>query len=266
VGGAAGALDGAVRAALTPLLAQRRGVQSASAHPAAIVTAPPEACANGGTRSATFDDRDDNSATSAGDVVTVTFAACSFDQVVLDGTMVMTVTSATAGTTLAGSMQFQQLKVSSGSMKTTIAGTADVTEADDGSHTDTAIVAGAAGLSIAVASPSYSDTIALANTFTIDTTVDDTTDGATVRIDGSFTASSLPTLNGGLHVDTVAPLVVSAASAYPASGQLRIKDDFGAVLLLTVTDATKVHVQLDANGDDTYESDTSVAWSALLPY
>jgi hypothetical protein len=265
-GGAAGALDGAVRAALTPWLAQRRStIQSAGAHPAAAVAAPPETCANGGTRSANFDDRDNNSATSAGDVVTVTFAACSFDQVVLDGTMVVNVTAVSA-TSLSGSMQFQQVKVTSGSMKTTIAGAADVTETDDGSHTDTAIVVGAAGLSIAVASPSYSDTVSLVNTFTIDTSASDTADGATVRIDGPFTASSLPSLDGhALRVDTVAPLVVSATSGYPASGQLRIKDDYGGVLLLTVTDATKVHLQLDADGNDTYESDTSVAWSALLP-
>lgn len=264
-GSAAGALDGAVRAALAPLVAQRRTAQAAGAHAAAVVTPPAETCANGGTRSAVFDDRDNNSATSSGDVVTVTFAACSFDQVVLDGTMVMTVAAATSGTTLAGSMQFKQVKVTSGSMKTTIAGTADVTETDDGTRTDTAIVVGAAGLVIAVSSPSYSDTVSLANTFTIDTSVDDATDAATVRIDGSFMASSLPSLDGGLHVETLAPLAVSAASGYPASGQLRIKDDVGGVLLLTVTDDTTVKLQLDANGDDTYESDTSVAWSALLP-
>lgn len=266
VGSAAGALDSAVRAALTPWLAQRRTVQSVGAHPAGAVAAPAEACANGGTRSATFDDRDNNAATSAGDIVTVSFAACSFNQVVLDGTMVVTVIAASGGSSLSGAMQFQQVKVTSGSMKTTIAGTADVTETDDGSHTDTAIVVGAAGLSIAVSSPSYSDTIALANTFTIDTSADDSGEGATVRIDGTFSPSSLPTLDGSLHVDTVAPLALSAASAYPSSGQVRVTDDFGAVLLLTVTDATKVALQLDADGNDTFEADTSVAWSALLPH
>jgi hypothetical protein len=198
--------------------------------------------------------------------LTVAFAACSFDQVVLDGTMAMTITSVSAGSSLAGAMQFQQVKVASGSLKTTIAGTADVTESDDGSRTETAIVVGASGLTIGVSSPSYSDSIALANTFTIDTSVGDTAGDATVRIDGSFSASSLPAQTGDLHVDTVTPLAVSASSPYPSAGQMRVTDTVGATLLMTVTDAATVRLQLDADNNDTYESDTSVAWSTLLPY
>lgn len=264
-GAAASSLDSAVRGALAPLLSQRRVAQSARVQPAAGVAAPAEACANGGTRTATFDDRDGNSATSSGDVVTVAFAGCSFDQAVLDGTMVMTVSATTGTTTLSGAMQFQHVKVTAGSVVTTITGQADVSETDTGSETDIGIVAGSAGLSVAVASPSYDDTISMSAGFSIATTASDTADGATIRVDGSFVATSLPSLDGALTVATLQPVVVTAASAYPTAGKLRVTDHAGGTLLLTVVDGTQVDLQLDANADGTFEGDTVVAWSALIP-
>lgn len=265
LGSATGALDSAVRAALAPLAAPRRGIQAAGPRTAAVIAPPADHCTDGGTRSASVDDRDGNSATSAGDVVTVTFAGCRFDQVVLDGTMVMTVAAADGDTSLSGAMQFQHVKVAAGSVVTTITGAADVTETESGTETDTGIVARSPNLSVAVASPSYTDTVTMFAGFTISTVTTDA-DGATVRVDGAFQASSLPTLEGVLHVTTVEPVVVSSASAWPTAGQLRVTDDFHAVLLLSVHGTTDVDLKLDADGDGLFEGDTVVPWTTLLPH
>ena len=266
VGAGAGAVDTAVRAALAPWeQVSRRAVQSAGARPAAVTTAPPEACADGGTRTATFDDRDGNSTTSAGDVVTVVFAGCAFDQVVLDGTMVVTVASVTGDTDLSGTMQFQDVKVTAGSAVTTITGSADVTETDDGSQTDDTIVVGSNGLKLALASPAYTDSIGLVHGFTIATTTSDDGDAAMIRLDGSFAPASLLTPVGNLlTVATVQPLVLGGG-AYASAGQLRVIDNVGGNLVITAIDGASVDLRLNVKSDDTSEDDVVVAWSTLLP-
>ena len=262
-----GALDAAVRAALGSLQFQaaRSGIAALGAHVASVLSAPAEACDGGGTRTATFDDRDNNTVTSAGDVVTVVFARCNSDHVVLDGTMVMTVASVTGTTQLSGTMQFQRLTVTTGSLVTTVAGTATVTETDTGTETDIGIVSGATPLSVAMVSPSYTDTITLGSGFTIATASQDAADGDTISLSGNFNAASLPSLDGVLTVSTLQPVVTTSASAYPTSGKLRVTASGGGVLLLTVANATQVELQLDADGNGSYEGDSFVAWTTLIP-
>jgi len=90
------------------------------------------------------------------------------------------------------------------------------------------------------------------------------TDGAVtqteVTLNGSFTASSI---GGRVQVTTMQPLRQLGTDIYPSSGQVVVTGSASTHLRVTALNATQVQLELDANGDGTYEGSGVFAWGTL---
>lgn len=256
------ALGATLSRVLHAAMSQRKGVASVGAHSSAVSSST-SACANGGTFTSTFDDKDGNSQVSGGDVITATFAQCreSATQTV-DGTVIVTVSSTPTGTQFLASVQFQNLSVNDAGASSAIDGLVSVSEIDTDTRSDSTITIGTQGLTAKLASSTYNDTLVFDAGLTVAVGVDDDSGSVTISMAGAFTSQ---TLGGRVTVATPTPLFEGAADAFPSSGVLRMTGASGSTLLLTALNASQAQLQLDAGGDGTYESTTTVAWTTLVP-
>ncbi len=255
-------LAAAVRHALGAVGARRSAVASAGAHPAAT-TSDTEQCGVSGNFTSSFDDKDGNNQLSAGDVVNVVFSQCrDSSEELVDGTLVITVTSVTSQEQFVASAVLQNFKVVEADLSSTINGNVTITENDNGVEDDTTLVVGSGGLAVATSSTSYNDTITFENGMRIVTHESDTSSSDSITLDGGFSATSI---SGSVTVATLQPIVQTEGNPYPTSGQVRVTGAGNSALQLTALNATQVELKLDANGDGTYEGTTDVDWSTLIP-
>ena len=88
------------------------------------------------------------------------------------------------------------------------------------------------------------------------------TDGAVtqsdVALNGSFTASSI---GGRIVVAPALPLRQLRTDADPSSGQVIVTGASGTQLRVTALSASSVQLELDTNGDGTYERTGVFAWT-----
>lgn len=251
--------------AVRDLLAHQ--VQLARARPLAA-SSDSEPCGLSGKTNSTFDDRDNSGQISAGDVLTVVFLQCrdsASDQV--DGTIVLTVTGVGAATAtrteFTGAMAFQQVNAVFGQTSTRIAGSVAMSVALTSSTLDLVLAVGSDGLGVQVQSPTYADAIAYAQGMRIAMYESLTgTPVSRLSFDGSFSATSI---GGAVTLSTAQALVQSGDDDYPASGQVLVSGGAGSQLRVTVIDDTRLRLELDANGDGSFEGSSVVDWSALSP-
>lgn len=243
----------------------RRFVASArapSARPSAVTT-DTQPCAFGGTVTSAFDDRDGNNLLSAGDVITVTFTQCSdASGSSVDGTMTITTTSVTSDTQFAATVAVSHLTAADGTLTAALDGGLSLTEVDSETQSHTTLTVGSSGLTAAITSSTYDDTITYAQGFNVDETDDSVNASSTASIAGTISATSL---GGSVTLATPTPIVAFFEDDFASSGQHAVTGANGSKLLLTIVDDTQVREQLDANGDGSYEADTTVAWTSLVP-
>ncbi len=245
----------------TGLSTGRRTTASASAHPAANGTATVN-CAAGGSFTTSFTDKDNNSALSIGDVVTVTFNQCRDSSTEsLSGTIAVSVTALTDADHFTATAAMQSLTVVENDLSSSINGSVTLAEANATQESDTTITVGSSGLAVATSSSSYSDSITFGNNTRIVTRDYATPAETTVTLDGTISSTAL---GGGLTLATLLPVLQLDNAAYPSAGQVLVTGANKSALLMTVLNATQVQLQLDADGDGKYEATSSVAWSSLL--
>lgn len=262
VTGHAHAVGVALQRALQAALRQRTTIASASAHPAAVSTNVSN-CGVSGSLTLAVNDKDSNGQLSGGDVLTATFAQCKESATLaVSGTLVITLTGTPTDTQFSASAQFQSLSVQDSGVASTLAGSVAITETDTTTLSDTTITVGSGGLSAAMSSPGYSDGVIFDAGMVIATHVSAPAATFSVSMAGSFTSQSI---GGRVTVATPVALSQAFADTYPSHGQLRISGASGSTLLLTVLDATQVELKLDANGDNSFESTSTVAWATLIP-
>ena len=254
------ALTAVMARAVNAARAQRKGIASATAHPTAS-TSSTEACTSGGTVTITLDDRDNNQQVSNGDVVTATFSQCKDTATsTISGAIAVTLTGTPTDTQFSASASFQNVAVTDNGVTATIAGNVAVTETDTSTDTVTTLSVGSGGLTASTTSTAYTDAVSFASGFVI--TTDEASSGnVSVSLAGTMSAQSV---GGTITIATPQPLVEAASSAYPSSGQVIITGASGSAVRATVLDNTQVKLELDANGDGTYESTATVAWTALI--
>lgn len=164
------------------------------------------------------------------------------------------------GQNFAGTMSLN-LTATEGNRTSTVSGSVSASYTDlsvSSSRLDLTI--GSSGLTASVTGGGTSETIGYAAGFSISQT--DTSTDSSVTVNGSIDSSLLA---GRITLQTTAPIVQGAADAYPSSGALRITGASGSALLLTVQSTTALQVQLDANGDGTYEASATYTWTQMLP-
>jgi hypothetical protein len=200
-----------------------------------------------------------------GDTLGFTFNDCkttSTDNT--SGTMAIVMSSfaeTAAGANYAGTMSLN-LTATEGARTSTVSGSVGASYADlstTSSRLD--LTVGSSGLAASVTiAGGTPETIGYASGFTISET--DTSTSSSVTVNGSIDSSLLA---GRITLQTNTPIVQLADDAYPSSGALRVTGAGGSALLLTVQSTTALQLQLDANGDGTYEASATYTWTQVLP-
>jgi len=245
---------------------QRRNRLDAKASPLAVETAT-EDCGLGGSFTVSFDDRDNDLDASANDTMTIAFDDCTdaADEVI-SGSLVFTMSSVVSFTDshieFSGTLAFQQVTVTVGEATTSINGAVSVVFLETSSLANMLLTVGTGGLAVSTDAPQYVDAITFESGLRIDTTDSfDVPASSTVSIDGPFSATSI---DGLITIDTLQPLVQLNSDTYANSGQIRVDGANDSKLRITVLSNTEVQIELDANGDGSYESEEVVPWSDLV--
>lgn len=255
------ALGGVVQRAMAAARVPRRGIASAAARPS-ISASDTEPCGAGGTITVSIDDKDGNNVISGGDVVTASFAQCKDSATsAINGAISITLAGTPTATQLAATANFQNIVVVEDGVTSSIAGIVTVAENDLPSDTQTTLTVGSGGLAAATTSSGYNDSVTFASGFVIRT--DEATSGASTSVSLSGTLSA-QSLGGSITISTPQALVQLSSDSYPSAGQVIVTGASGSAVRATVLDDTQVQVDLDANGDGTYESTATVAWTSLI--
>ena len=258
--GTLAAADGMLRRALGDAAARRKAIASASAHPAGTSTDTAN-CVVGGTITTTWNDHDNDGLLSNGDVLTASFQQCrQSSSLSFNGSLVITLTGTPSAMSFKADAAFQNVTVVYGGVTATIKGGVALDEVDTDTISSLTFTVGNGGLEETVSSTSYSDSIVFDSGTVVASSYLAGT--SSVTLNGSFFAQSI---GGSVTIATQQPLYQQASDAYPSGGQVLVTGAGGSKLLATVLDATQVQLQLDANGDGTYETTSTVAWSTLLP-
>lgn len=248
--------------------AGRKTVASVGAHPAAVSSSQ-DNCPAGGAITTTFDDKDGNQQVTAGDVITATFAQCRESATnIVNGAVAITIVSTpvvTATTSqLVVNADFQTLGFAEDGVSYVVNGLVAISENDDDttslSHYTMNI--GASGFQVGVASTAYNDTVTFGMGAVVSTIMAYDGSSASIAMAGTMSSTSL---GGAVTVATLASLTGAANDPYPSAGQLLITGASDSKLRLTVIDDTQVRLELDADGDGTYETTSVVPWSTLVP-
>ena len=259
-------LQSVVRRGLVAGFGSRHSARIASAMRPANTSSSTDLCGVSGSITTTVSDADDSQSLSNGDTLTLTFDQCrdSSDDVVSGG-MVFSIGSVTSGlggnVQFRGSLAFVQLSASSGARLANIQGSVGVAAAISSTSFQIALAVGANALTVTSSATGYLDTIVYEPGMQVTVTA---TDGAVtqsdVTLNGSFTASSI---GGRVVVATVLPLRQLGTDAYPSSGQVVVTGASGTHLRVTALSSTSVQLELDANGDGTYERSAVFAWDSI---
>ena len=251
------------------LAAGRPSAAAADAVRVLAVTTQTTACAVSGTLTISVNDADNSGTLNGGDSIGFAFAACKPTATeMINGSMTLTVTTASANA-VAGALSFAALGATGPDGSFSINGSVSLSYTEVGTLATYQMVIGAGGLSTAVVTPQYSDTLTLGGGFEQTVTYDSAAlpPGSTVaglgtaRVNGTISATSL---GGTVTLATTAPFQQYEIDAYPRAGQLRASGANGSAVRLTALSATTVRIELDANGDGTYEQSREVPWAALI--
>lgn len=255
----------------------RRTIASATASdsPRALAAVPITLnCEYSGSFTSNFIDADSSGAASAGDSLTISFAACrSSADDRIDGSLGISISTYSISGGLAafdGAMSMQALTVQEGTRTASMNGNVTLSYAElSSTQTRFIMVAGASGLLASTnegSGTANADSIAFEpgfgmNLLATDNTSLGTASYSSATLDGVFSASSI---GGRVTLETSEPVLRYDTDDYPRDGTLRMLGNASA-LRLQILDATTVRLDLDANLDGTYEATKDVLWSTLLP-
>ena len=226
-----------------------------------------EACNGGGSLTIVENDRNGNQQADPGDSVSLTANNCVSGSEVLNGQLTVTLTGVTGNLdgypyTLAGTVNYQNLEAKSttarvmanGNMALTLSARSDFDQ----------------DVALAIASFAVTSTYGGA---TSSQTLTDYSTSLKIRPAASnvnWTTSVKGTLSStaidakSVSIDTPVAFVRSGNQAYPASGQAIIIGAAGTKVRITATSATNVTIDLDADGNGSYETTVNKAWSEIL--
>ena len=246
--------------ALRAAVSQRKSIASASAQPLAGSTQT-DPCAVSGSLVSTWNDVDNNSQLSAGDVLTANFQQCHDTSTLsINGVVTITLTGTPTAMQFTANATFQGVTVVYGGVTYTLDGGVALNEVDTDTVSSSSFQVGTAGLTATIASTGYADSIAFDAGMVVASSYLAGTSSLTMT--GSFVSQSL---GGRVTLSTPQALYQMAGDAWPSQGQVLVTGAGGSTLLVTVLNKTQVQLQVDANGDGTVDATTTTTWSALVP-
>jgi hypothetical protein len=202
-----------------------------------------------------------------GDTITATFDACtdeSGDQ--YDGTMTVRITQVTGDLdippfTLGISVTFN-LTITEGGDSFTVVGGFDFTLSDDGAGGITIVMSGT-NFSLSGMEDGAPINESLTN-FRYALTFDENTGDYTVDFSGTISTGDI---GGAVTFDTTTPFEGTTTTEFvienPTAGVLEVTGAGGSKAILTVTGLNTVRIQIDEDGDGTFETTVNTTWDAL---
>lgn len=227
-----------------------------------------EPCGDSGTMTTTFDDRDNDGTPSAGDVLTVAFSHCKeTGEAQIDGSVVLQIASVILSSgsdlDLSGIMSFTGVTTLLGATSASLSGSVSASVAMHADSLQVALTVGTDGLRVGASSPGYSEHLAYETGMRMSFLDQYTgTPASSFTLDGSYTAESL---GGRLSVATPQAIRQLGGDAFASSGRIVATGDADSQLRVTVVDGSQVRLELDADGDGTFEGSELVGWSTLAP-
>lgn len=272
IAGGGQASPAAAGAGLRRLLAATLTAGPSGGRKAIAAVSPPQTldCAVSGTATGTLDDRDNTGTVTVGDVLSLSFNACSdVAGEVLNGSMSATYTQIVqAPLTVGAVVAVANLGFSQANYNASIDGGFHLTYAEPSATTSTIRVVVPNALALRASTPAYSDTVTLLDGYTVDSRYDADAlpPGSNIpgRTTSTATGAVASTVAGGfVRVTTLQPMVQYDIDPYPRSGQLDVVGKNGS-LQAVVLSTSQVQIDLDADGNGVFDGSKVVAWDQLL--
>jgi hypothetical protein len=233
---------------------------------AAAVGTVQNACAVSGQWVATINDADNNQAISAGDSLSIAFTNCvDVAGETINGTLSAAYITVQTSPTLSvgASLRFENLSTVVAGGTASFNGTLALSYSEPTADTQVSTLTVAAPLTVSASrtTPSvYSDAITLQAGFRSTSTRTLSLAQISGTVNGAVSSVSA---GGTVTLTTTVPIVQRDADLYPTSGQIVATGAVGS-LRTTALNTTNVQIELDANGDGSYEASKVVLWTALL--
>lgn len=246
------------------LHSDRALASSRRAQPLAVSTSPPEACGIAGTVTVTVDDRDNNGEFSLGDLFTFAFSNCQdTNSEVLNGSATVSVTriGATVLPSFGARMTMAQLSQEAldGRHGLTVSGDVllDYEQQSSTSEKTTLTAEGYVVLKVHT-HQGYNDTVTLDSGFGQQSFYDSGPGITRVNAYGFFSTAAA---GGRLNVEPLRTIEIADSDTYPMTGTVKVVG-LGS-MVLTALSSTSVQIDLDADGDNSYESRQTQGWDWL---
>ncbi len=224
-------------------------------------------CDNGGNATVTVNDVNNNNAADVGDSFVMVANGCGFGGAVMTGTVSFAITALTGNLdtdVYNASISITLTNVSMASATTNSTANATMTA----TVISTAANAGSFSLSTANftesgtrANVAFSRTLSNFNATLTMTPTGGASFSTSLAANGTVTSSLLE--NRSFTFTTVTPFVTVATQTVPSSGQATVTGANGSKARITVQSAGSVLLELDADGNGTYEASTVRTWSSL---
>lgn len=256
-----------VHFALRQLAPIAQGLATQGQPPLAASASQTVACPDGGSMSVSANDANGNATLDAGDSITLSMSQCKFQGSTLDGTLEMDFSSVsgnpnTSVYAFAATMKYTNLAVISASNATRGNGSLNLSITSRALHDQTLRLT-APHFSATATYGGASHALSLSD-FVVEETMAPSGTGFTSSTTSNGTFSSSALEDKPLSIATSLPFVRASTQTYPASGQASITDATGRKLRVSVSNATSVLIEGDADGNGSYELSTSKLWSELL--
>ena len=259
------------RVLINAVMAQLYRMNHWLAHAPKVVTGvtqtQTESCAGGGSLTATADDLNGNDDADAGDSVRLVAAGCLIDGVSVDGVLsaVFNSVSGSFGSTVYSAnvtVTLENFAAASSAGNATGNGRLDLALSSSGVNSGSVTVT-AANISTLSNYGGVRSTRTLTD-FTVRVVISPSGSGALTSTTVNGTLSSTALESKSITISTLGPFVKSSSARYPGSGQLVVTGAANSKARLTVLSTTTVQIELDADGNGSYETSTTMPWSQLV--
>lgn len=247
------------------LLAMRGTARKGGARPLAVIAMEPTPCSVAGTSSMSFDDANNDGMLDVGEVFTFVFNNCQDNAAsTVNGSMSGAVTRInSSGTTFDARVTLASLAQSAVDASHSLTLNGDVLLGYRVlSDTEEQMKLSAEGPVTALVHTHlpYDDTVTLQPGFEQNTTHNYSLGRSTSTVEGVMESLAA---GGSFAVTTLTPIELYDSDTYPRAGAVKMRGRTG-IMNLQILSATQVQVDLDVNGDGSFESSTPHTWDWLF--
>lgn len=231
---------------------------------AAVQPPVTELCSVSGSTTTVYNDVDGNNAANPGDTATITYNACSdVAGEVTNGVVTATYTQiqlSTLPASIGANLTTTGLSTQSATASVSASGGFSMLMRIDSATAGTLHIAVPSGgaFAMAITTPLYSDTVTLRAGYVLDSAYDGTAPARTTTTARGQVGSGVAA--GYVQVNTLQPFVQYNVDPYPRSGQFEAVGKTGSLQALVLS-TSQVQLDLDADGNGSFEASKTVAWS-----